>query len=330
MTAKTLKHKKLIIALAIILIFIITFVATFFIIIKLGEKKLKENLVADELINISDDYDYNADVYHNGKAYNYNDDIVNILLLGVDKYTFLRDSQGQADALYLISLNTADKNVNVFSISRNTLVNVDMFDVEGDYFNSVNQQICLAYSYGRSDEQSSLNCAKSVSRLMYGIPINGYYTLYLDAIKDIVDTVGGVNVTLTEEFPDILPKNKIGDTVKIKGDIAVSYLRARGESNAPRVERQKAFISSFINSAKATVSKDLSLPVKMYKKLKERSVTDIDSSSAAYMALEALDADFNILNLEGEYGFDGTYETFEVDEDKLYEMVLDKFYKLKE
>ena len=190
MTAKTLKHKKLIITLAIILIFIITFITAFFIILKIGEHKLKNSLVADEKINLSDDFDYSADVYHNGKAYNYNDNLVNILLVGVDKYTFLRDSQGQADALYLISLDTKKNNVNIFSISRNSITTVDIFDADGKYYASEKKQICLSYSYGKTDEQSSENCVKSVSRMFYGIPINSYYTLYFDAIADIVDSVG--------------------------------------------------------------------------------------------------------------------------------------------
>ncbi len=329
MTAKTLKHKKLLIFLAIFFIFIIVFISTFFIIIKIGEMKLKNNLVANENLNISDNFDYSADVYHNGKAYNYNDDIVNILLIGVDKYTFLRDSQGQADALYLVSLNTADNTVNIFSISRNTLTNVDMFDAEGKYYSSKKQQICLAYSYGKSDTQSSENCVKSVSRMFYGIPINSYYTIYFDAIADIVDSVGGVRVTFNEDLPKAFPDNKKGDSLLLKGADAIKYLRARGESNAPRLERHKAFISEFVNSAKKAVSKDLSLPLDMYYKIKKESVTNVDSSSVAYLASKSVNADFNILSISGKSGSDGTYETFEVDEDKPYEQVLKAFYKEK-
>ena len=329
MIAKTLKHKKLIITLAIILIFIITFITAFFIILKIGEYKLKNSLIADEKINLSDDFDYSADVYHNGKAYNYNDNLINILLIGVDKYTFLRDSQGQADALYLISLDTEKNNVNIFSISRNSITDVDIFDADGKYYASEKKQICLSYSYGKTDEQSSENCVKSVSRMFYGIPINSYYTLYFDAIADIVDSVGGVSVTLNEDLPKAFPDNKKGDKLLLKGADAIKYLRARGDSNAPRLERQKEFISEFVNSAKKAALKDLSLPVDMFNKLKKESVTNIDATSVAYLASKAVSSDFSILSVDGKSGFDGTYETFEVDEDKLYEQVLKAFYKEK-
>lgn len=326
MTAKPIKHKKLLIILSIILIFLITFAATIFIIIKVGENRLKNDLLADEQIDFSDDYDYSADVYHNGKAYNYNDKIVNILLLGVDKFTDLRKSQGQADAIYLVSLNTDKKVVNIFGISRNTLVDVDVFATEGNYYATERQQICLAYAYGKTDEQSSLNCAKSVSKLFFGIPINAYYTVYLDAIDDIMNSIGSFEVILNEDLPLAFPDKSKGDTLLINGDNAVKYLRARGESNAPRLERQKDFINKFISSAKSAVAKDLSLPVDIYKKIAKQSVTDITSSSVAYMASELINAKFNTISIEGISGSDGTYETFEADEEKLYQKVIDYFY----
>ena len=326
MIAKPIKHKKLIIILSIVLIFLLTFTATIFVIIKIGENRLKNDLLADENINISDDYDYSADVYHNGKAYNYNESIVNILLLGVDKYTFLKESQGQADAIYLASINSDKKEVNIFAISRNTLTNVDVFDTDGNYYATERQQICLAYAYGKTDEQSSLNCAKSVSGLFFGIPINAYYTVYFDAIDDIMDAIGGFNITLNEDLPLAFPDNSKGDTIFINGDNAIWYLRARGESNAPRLERHKDFINKFVAATKSAIAKDLGLPVKIYKKITKQAVTDISSSSVAYMASKLVNAKFNTINIDGVTGTDGTYETFEVDEEKLYQKVIDYFY----
>lgn len=329
MTVGIRKRKRLFLVLAIILVFLLTFATTIFVIIKIGEHRLKDNLLADEKLELSDDFDYSADVYHNGKAYYYNEDIVNILLLGVDKDLDKRKSQGQADAVYLASVNTAANKVNIFGISRNTLVGVDVFDADGEYYATEEQQICLAYSYGKTDEQSSLNCAKSVSRLFYGVPINAYYTIYFDAVKQIVDSVGSFDVVLNEDLPLAFPQLKKGDTLRINGSNALNYLRARGESNAPRLERQKDFIKKFISLAKSKVAKNLSLPVDIYKQIAKESVTDLDSASVAYMASQLINAEFNVLNIAGESGFDGTYETFAVDQETLYNMVLENFYKTK-
>ena len=61
------KHKKLTITLAVILAFIITFASTLFIMVKIGEAKLRENLVAGEKLEATDNMDDNA-IYHNGKT----------------------------------------------------------------------------------------------------------------------------------------------------------------------------------------------------------------------------------------------------------------------
>ena len=65
----------------------------------------------------------------------------------------------------------------------------------------------------------------------------------------------------------------------------------------------------------------------MYNKLAKNTVTDVDVSSAVYLASEIIKSKFEISQIPGKVGFDGTYETFEVDETALYEFVLDKFYK---
>lgn len=326
MTVKNRNLKRTLTVISIFLIFVVTFAVATFVIIKIGEAKLKNSLVADEELAISDDFDYSADVYHNGKAYNYNDDIVNILLLGVDKYVAAKDLRGQADAVYLISMNSKTNKIKVYAISRNSITDVDIYDSDGNYFASEKTQLCLAFAYGANGVQGSENCSKAVSKLMYGIPINGYYTVYLDAITDIVNAVGGVTVTLSEDVLQLFPNKKSGDSIVLKGDKAVEYLRVRGESSAPRLDRHKLFINSFISAAKESVAKDLSLPLKMYKKLNNKSITDIELTSSVYMASIAANCDFQVESIKGEYGFDGRYETFEVDKEALYNLVLNDFY----
>ena len=324
-----LKHKKLIITLAIVLAVLLSLVSSFFIIRKIGESALR-NKHKDAQLNLpadSESVPEDADAYYNGAAYNYNDGLINILLMGVDRKKPNESDSHQADALYLISFDTAAKSIKVIAISRNTVTDVDSYDINGDYFATGKQQICLAYSYGKDEEASCENTVKAVSNLFYGVPIGGYYAAFMNSIEDIVDAVGGVPVTVDEDLTFIDPKMKTGAEVTVTGKNAVSFLQYRGDSNAPRLERQKAFISSFVARAKAATLKDLSLPLKMYNKLAENTVTNVTAASAVYLASEALDADFQIIGIEGESGTDGTYETFTPYEDRLYEMILDVFYK---
>ena len=324
------KHKKLIIAVSVVLAVILSLVSAFFIVRKVGEnalRKRQENAQTAFPSGNSEALPDDADAYYNGVAYDYNDRLINILLLGVDRNKPNASDSHQADAIYLISLDTDAKTVKVIAVSRNTLTDVDTYDINGSYFSTAKQQICLAYTYGNDDKTSSENTLKAVSNFLYGVPISGYYTVFMNSVADIVDAVGGVPVTVTEDLTGIDPRMKIGAEVTVTGKNALSYLQHRGDSNAPRLERQKSFISSFVGRAKSAMLKDLSLPLKMYNKLAENTVTNVTSASAVYLASEALNADFQIIGIKGESGTDGAYETFVPYEDQLYEMILDVFYK---
>ncbi len=327
---KASKRKKLNIFLICLLTLILILISSFFIMLKVGESKLrgnsKDNSAYLPTLD-SEEIPEDADAYYNGEAYNYNDKLINILLIGVDRDSKNELESHQADALYLISLNTDDKKVNVLPISRNTLVDVDVHDINGKLISTQNQQICLSYSYSTDSKKSSENTVNSVSKLLYGVPISGYYTVYMNSINEIVDAVGGVPVTLTEDLTKIDWRMKAGATVTITGKNAVGFLQFRGESNAPRAQRQKLFVSSFISKAKQACSKDLSLPLKMYNKLANNTVTNVTVASATYLASRAIEAEFSFLDIEGVYGFDGKYETFTVDDSQLYKLLLDNFYK---
>lgn len=329
MTAPKTKLKKTIIVLIIIAIFILSIFLSYFIILKVGENRLRESLsFTDDSIS-ANAYGDEADVYHKGKAYHYNKDLINILLIGVDKENSTDKKGHQADAIYLVSADFKNKKAYIIAISRNTLTDIEIYDMNGEYLSTEKKQICLSYAYGNDNEEASILTGKAVSRLLYNIPINGYYTVFMDTIGEIVDSVGGVQVTVPEDMTQAWPEWKKGAKIKISGKEAISYLTYRQDSSEQRLQRQKQFVSNFVSAAKKAVSKDISLPFDMYKKLAKDTVTDVDATSAVYLASEIVKADFEILQIPGKVGFDGTYETFETDESALYEQVLDVFYKVK-
>ncbi len=322
-------HKNLITVFSVLLAVAVLAVSAYFAVLKIGENRLRKKLDPDSAklpVSGDESLDEEADAYYNGVAYNYNDKLVNILIIGVDRQKPGVSKKHQSDALFLVSLDSENKSVNVISISRNTIANVDSYDINGDYFATSKQQLCLAYTYGSDDKQSSELTTKAVSGFLYGIPISGYYTIFMNSLKDIVDSVGGVPVSISENMTAVNPSFKSGADITLTGSNVLTYLRYRGESNAPRLERQKSFIKSFTAQAKKAVLKDLTLPIKMYNKLSSNTVTNVDATSAAYLASEALKAGFDFRGVEGVSGSDGTYETFTADETQLYELLLDVFY----
>ena len=326
MTVPKIKHKKTIIIIGIIAILILSILLSYFIVLKIGENHLRNQLSHTDDVLGSYDSD-EADAYHGGKAYYYNKDLINILCIGVDKQNAKEKSDHQADAIYLVSADVKNKNAKIIAISRNTLTDIDVYDMNGDFLATDRKQICLSYAYGNDDEQSSLLTQKSVSRLLYDLPINGYYTIFMDSISDIVDSVGGVNVTIPEDMTKANKQWTKGAKITVTGKSALSYISYRQDSSDLRLQRQKQFVKNFISAAKTAVSKDISLPFDMYNKLAKNTVTNVNSSSAVYLASEIIKSEFEVLQIPGKVGFDGTYETFEADETALYEFVLDAFYK---
>ncbi len=323
---KPSKRKKLIIVLSLFLVFVITLVSSFFIMVKIGEIRLRNSLVSSQKVHDDDSEEKFDVIYHNGKKYKYNTDLINLLLIGIDADNKDKESQGQADALYLVSVDNKKNKVKIVGISRNTMCDFGMVGIDGEIYSTEHGQICLAFAYGNDDMQSSKNCVDAVSNLLYNVPINGYYTLYLDAISKLVDAVGGVEVAMDKNDVDTRFYNANSKSIVLDGKTAYSYVQARGNSNGPRVERHKKFIAGFIKSAKKSVAKDLTLPFKLANEMKKYSVTDIDITSAVYLATEAINWDIEFVNIKGEYGVEDGWETFTVDDADLKDVIIGNFY----
>ena len=88
-----------------------------------------------------------------GKTYKYNQNLSNYLLLGVDKRTPAetrvgKADAGQADALFLLSLNRKTKEMTLITIPRDTMTDVESFDLEGKSLGKSKDHISLSYGYG--------------------------------------------------------------------------------------------------------------------------------------------------------------------------------------
>ncbi len=329
MTVPKIKQKKLFITLGIIVLLILSIISSYFIIIKIGENKLRDSLSNLDNISASNAYGDEADAYYNGQAYYYNKNLINILCIGVDRNNIESKSGKQADVIYLISFDSKTKKANVISIPRNTLTDIEIYDMNGEFLDTEYKQICLSYAFGNDHKHSSELITKAVSRLLFDININGYYTIFMNSVAEIVDSVGGVNVTVPEDLTDSNLKWKKNANITLNGDNVLEYLTYRKDSSYDRTVRQREFVTSFLSQAKKATAKNLSLPINMYNKLANNTVTNVDATSAVYLASEVVKTEFNVLQISGKVGFDGTFETFEVDQDSLYQTVLDVFYKIK-
>ena len=273
--------------------------------------------------------EYDTFTSEDENEYVYNRDVISILLIGVDNKSKRTDTltTEQADALYLFSFDTVKKQIYVIAISRNTLMDIDVFDMNHKFIKKAERQVCTAFAYGRTGKESAELTVKAVSRFFYNIPISGYYAIYTDAVAEIVDSVGGVPVQIDEDMTIISSDWYKDANVVLRGDKAVKYLRYRSEGNQPRLERQKSFLKTFLSLASEKSNKDLSLPLNIYQQIASKTVTNVDAKSVTYLASEAVRSGFRLTSLKGKVGSDGLFETFTVDQDCLHELLTDVFYK---
>jgi len=111
--------------------------------------------------------------------------VINVALFGVDS----RDEtvfKGNTDSIMILSLNTNTKKVKIFSIMRDTLVPMEY---EGkNYYGKVNS----AYSKGPEHAIKTLNQA-------FDLDISEYATVNFYGMTDIIDAVGGITATITQD-----------------------------------------------------------------------------------------------------------------------------------
>lgn len=333
--------KIAIIVLCVILGLILAGGCTVFALKKAGEKKLESSTVTvpDEMppeVIVEGD---GKTVIYKGDKYRYKDDNINILCMGVDKSISETDSQsvgtnGQADVLILMNLDTASGTLTMINIPRDTLVDVSKYNVNGEYTGVEKMQICLAYAYGDGKETSCANVTEAVGRLMYGMPVHNYASIDYKAIALLNDAVGGVTVTALEDMKLGKRFVKKGDVLKLSGEQAHSYVRYRSleqvDANLLRMERQKQYLIEFIRTALSAAKSDISVPLDLFNALDDYMVTDLDAAAITFLASELMDCEVSeivSLTVPGEMVAGEKYAEYNPDESGLYEMVLDVFFE---
>ncbi len=111
--------------------------------------------------------------------------VINVALFGVDS----RDEtvfKGNTDSIMILSLNTNTKKVKIFSVMRDTLVPMEY---QGDsYFGKINS----AYAKGPEHAIKTINQA-------FDLDISEYATVNFYGMTDIIDAVGGITATITQD-----------------------------------------------------------------------------------------------------------------------------------
>lgn len=191
---------------------------------------------------------------HEGVRYRLKPRLTTILLAGIDNRGDAGDalpameyrSGGQADFMLLLAIDDAAKTVTPLQIDRDTMTEITVLNVLGQVSGTRTAQICLSHSFGDGREYSCELMSDAVSKLLLGTPINHYYVMNMDGIAAFNDALGGVEVTLEDDFSAYDPEMTAGKTLVLHGKQAEIYVRQRyhvgDQSNIARLRRQEVYI----------------------------------------------------------------------------------------
>ena len=330
------KHKRLMIAFYVLIGVAAALCLTVFFIWLHGRNSMNK---PSDSPNLPDEQ--NQIVTYKGKQYRYNAGMRSILLLGIDadrKPSAPYEAQNQSDLIVIAALDTAHNKMTLISLNRDTMCDMEILDGNGSSQGVANAQLALAFSYGDGLHRSCQLTRDAVSNLFYGLPIQGYAAYYLGGIADLNDAVGGVTVTVLDDYPfshisscwNMYP----GEEVTLTGEQARLYTQARLEdrvdANQLRMARQKQYMLSLIAQVKQSIRDNPTKVLSLYDTLDDYLLSDLDLGAISYLATQAASMAFSgeIRTIEGSSALGaGNHAEFTTDNASLYELMLDVFYE---
>jgi len=186
----------------------------------------------------------------NGETYRLRRRLTTILILGIDQPRSPAASYregGQADFQLLLAIDDNRRTVAALQLDRDTMTEITVLGVLGHVTGTANAQLALAHAFGDGGELSCELAASAVENLLLGVPVDKYFAMTLDGIGAFNDALGGVEVTLEDDFSQYDPVMVPGAVLRLQGAQAEYYVRGRfgvgDQTNASRLKRQRVYMT---------------------------------------------------------------------------------------
>lgn len=181
--------------------------------------------------------------------------VTNVLVIGTDSRD-PTEERGRSDSMILVSLNSKTHKIYMTSFMRDAYVSIPGY---GD------EKLNAAYSYGGAD------LLMDTIESNYDVKIDSYVSITFEGFAGIIDSVGGVTITLSDaeaEALNVILQSEVneimgddtnddllsgGGTYKLDGKQALSYSRIRYTGNADfeRTQRQRSVMDQVLKKAKS-------------------------------------------------------------------------------
>jgi LCP family protein required for cell wall assembly len=170
----------------------------------------------------------------------------NILILGLD------EDKTRADVIVLAHLDPNQGIVNVLSIPRDTLVEIDCKGLKDCM---TPDKVNHAHAYG--GEKGPEVTVGTVERFL-GVKVDGYVRFDFEGFAKVVDALGGVDILISQNMyyhdptakPPLLINFKASkEPQHLNGKQALNYIRYRDETgDIGRTERTRNFLAALLKS----------------------------------------------------------------------------------
>lgn len=282
-------------------------------------------------------YDYEKLFEYDGASYRLRKNLTTLLVMGIDRPSGEEAAGyrngGQADFLRLVVIDHGNKRVTQLAIDRDTMTPITILGVMGNRSRVRTAQISLSHGFGDGRAESCELTSEAVSNLLFDTPIDFYVAMNLDGISALNDLVGGVTVTLADDFSALDPTMTPGTTLTLHGEQAEYYVRTRRSigigTNEARMARQEEYLSQLFALLDERQRDDKDFIGTLYDALSAYLVTDLSRGQMINEAWSARAYDRDTLvRLEGTHrvGSDG-FMQFYADEASLQKTVVELFYE---
>ncbi len=276
-------------------------------------------------------------VVRDGIKYYPRQDITVVMLLGIDDEGPVKDSgsynnTGGADMVALLVFDEKTQACNMLVLNRDTMVEMPVLGVSGRPAGTLYGQLALSHTWGSGLQDSCENTRTTVSNLLLGAPIDYYLAMNMDGIAILNDAVGGVEVTIEDDFSEVNDSLIMGQTIRLNGKQAVSFVRSRqgvgNGLNESRMRRHEQYMDGFVDGLRQQLTKDVSYASQLLEKISDYTVTDCSTTVLNRLASKYGDYPVNDpVSPRGENVRGEEFYEFYVDQEDLERIALELFFE---
>ena len=193
------------------------------------------------------------------------EDIINILVVGQSSRA--GEESRMADTTMLVSVNTFDGTITVFSVLRDSYVKLP--DYKGHTCGRAKFTVCYGLGYQWGDIAGAMEMTNICMRDNFGVEVDHNIEIDFESFIRVVDLMGGIEVELTEAEAKYLNEDDLYVLYDVEpglqyldGMAALSYARMRkaegdNDSDIKRSARQRMVIEKLLDKVRGMSLSDL-------------------------------------------------------------------------